>query len=126
MYTVDRFEFTTTPPPSANVVIDKTPQGKAELLERVALALSFPDYFGRNWDALIDCLSDLSWCHEPEAIIDHADIPNLQARDLRLYLESLIDASDRRGPERLPRLRIMFRVKDRETVAQALATELTD
>lgn len=35
--------------------------GKAELLESIAKALGFPDWFGQNWDALEDCLTDLSW-----------------------------------------------------------------
>jgi hypothetical protein len=34
---------------------------KQALLERLALALGFPAWFGGNWDALEDCLSDLSW-----------------------------------------------------------------
>jgi len=34
---------------------------KAELLARVAEALEFPAWFGGNWDALFDCLTDLSW-----------------------------------------------------------------
>jgi RNAse (barnase) inhibitor barstar len=34
---------------------------KDPLLERLALALGFPDWFGANWDALEDCLADLSW-----------------------------------------------------------------
>jgi len=34
---------------------------KADLLRRMARALEFPDWFGENWDALFDCLTDLSW-----------------------------------------------------------------
>ncbi len=34
---------------------------KATLLTRFASALQFPDWFGHNWDALSDCLTDLSW-----------------------------------------------------------------
>jgi len=39
-------------------------QGAAEkgaLLDRISAALRFPAWFGRNWDALEDCLADLSW-----------------------------------------------------------------
>jgi RNAse (barnase) inhibitor barstar len=34
---------------------------KSSLLDRIARVLQFPKTFGRNWDALADCLGDLGW-----------------------------------------------------------------
>lgn len=36
-------------------------EGKSALLRSIAQALEFPAWFGENWDALEDCLTDLSW-----------------------------------------------------------------
>ncbi len=47
---------------------------KAGLLAALGHALHFPDYYGGNWDALEECLADLSW-HEGalHLLITHAD-----------------------------------------------------
>lgn len=37
---------------------------KAGLLERLGRSMGFPDWFGGNWDAWFDCLTDLGW-HAP-------------------------------------------------------------
>ncbi|KUJ68922.1 barnase inhibitor [Streptomyces albus subsp. albus] len=37
---------------------------KPGFLDRCARDLRLPDWFGRNWDALADCLADLSWWGE--------------------------------------------------------------
>jgi RNAse (barnase) inhibitor barstar len=34
---------------------------KRDFLQACALGLQLPDYFGNNWDALVDCLRDLAW-----------------------------------------------------------------
>jgi hypothetical protein len=34
---------------------------KRSVLDAFSQALGFPDWFGENWDALEDCLTDLSW-----------------------------------------------------------------
>ncbi|MQA11053.1 MAG: barnase inhibitor [Pseudonocardiaceae bacterium] len=42
---------------------------KASALDAISAALSFPDYFGKNLDALYDCLRDLSWLQEGEHVL---------------------------------------------------------
>ncbi|WP_415853005.1 barstar family protein, partial [Streptomyces albus] len=45
-----------------DAVVDLTGvTNKADFMERCATGLELPDYFGRNWDALADLLTDLSW-----------------------------------------------------------------
>lgn len=34
---------------------------KGDFFDHVSKAMRFPAWFGRNWDALADCLKDLSW-----------------------------------------------------------------
>ncbi len=42
---------------------------KSGLIGLVAKALKFPEWFGGNWDAFEDCLSDLSWQPAPGYVL---------------------------------------------------------
>jgi len=35
---------------------------KPSFLSKIATVMKFPDYFGHNWDALDECITDLDWC----------------------------------------------------------------
>jgi len=45
-----------------------------------AAALRFPEWFGANWDALADCLTDLSWLEAPGYLLVLRDATVLRRR----------------------------------------------
>ena len=69
---------------------------KAALLARMAAALEFPEWFGHNWDALGDCLGDMSWRPAPGYLVflDHAGrLPAGAVADFATALEVCADAA---------------------------------
>ena len=77
-------------PNNAFVVHFSNVSSKNELLNKYSEKLLFPDYFGFNWDALCDCLRDLSWIEQKEIVIIHDDLPKLTDEELKVYIEVLI------------------------------------
>jgi hypothetical protein len=66
---------------------------KAELMGLYAKGLHFPDQFGGNWDALYDCLCDLSWIKEKRIVIYHRCIPSvIPNADMESYYAVLRDS----------------------------------
>lgn len=63
-----------------------------QLLQALYQLLWLPGYFGFNWDALDDCLTDLSWIQEKRVVLEHAGLPNIPEAELKIYLEILRDA----------------------------------
>ena len=69
-------------------------RGKEKVLGVLATKLRFPSYFGHNWDALEECLCDLSWLgDQPRVVIVHEAFPFSAAGDaLATYQSILADA----------------------------------
>ncbi len=81
------------------VVIDgERIDGKGALLAELARQMAFPDYFGGNWDALQDCLTDLSWLPAAGYLVILQAMEALRNRhpdDLATACEILAAAVDR-------------------------------
>ena len=67
----------------------------SELLTTLAAKLQFPDNFGMNWNALIDCLSDFYWMEERRIVIVHDEMPDIPQGELAHYVGSLLFAMSR-------------------------------
>ena len=75
----------------------KTP---ANLFDEFARALEFPDYFGHNWDALEECLTDLEWLPAKGYILLVTDAAHVLPNDdteYETFLEILRDAGEAWG-----------------------------
>ncbi len=80
-------------------------EDKERFLNRAATVLRFPDYFGNNWDAFEDCLTDMSW-HETEGFLilyNHFEVFADHAPDqFKIALEILRDSADYWRDQRKP------------------------
>lgn len=100
-------------------------RGKEKLLNILSEKLRFPRYFGHNWDALEECLGDLSWLNDSDksetkrVVIVHESLPFSAAGDqLAIYLGVLHDAAAvRNAAESGPKLTIVFATQHRDAVA---------
>jgi RNAse (barnase) inhibitor barstar len=58
---------------------------KAGLLQRAARAFNFPEWFGKNWDALNECLTDLSWLDGRGWVIIFENSQDLASRKPQVF-----------------------------------------
>lgn len=77
---------------SMTVNIPTNVRSDHDLFSLFSKELNFPDYFGDNWDALFDCLKDLSFVKEKNITIINNDIPFKNSiYDRKTYIELLVD-----------------------------------
>ncbi|MDD5648561.1 MAG: barstar family protein, partial [Dehalococcoidia bacterium] len=68
---------------------------KKGFLKKTAVGLGFPAYFGMNWDAFSDCLTDMSWRPAPGYVIllkNHQSFASKAPPDAHMS-ESIFDSS---------------------------------
>jgi RNAse (barnase) inhibitor barstar len=76
------------------VIISEDIKTKKQLLDELKNKINFPSYFGDNWDALNDVLSDLNWIDKKDIYLFHKNLSHLGKDDLRTYLEILINITE--------------------------------
>jgi RNAse (barnase) inhibitor barstar len=96
---------------------------KTELLDILDANLGFPDYFGRNWDALDECIRDLSWLAPVQIVVFREDVPlHNDSAGASTYLSILRDAVRYWNLRPEHRLVVVF-PEEYETLVRQLATE---
>jgi RNAse (barnase) inhibitor barstar len=78
--------LTVTTDPAPAVVDGRACRTRAAFFAEAARVLEFPDYFGRNWDALVDCLRDVG---PLSVIVAHAE--HLLADEPPVAFATLLD-----------------------------------
>nr|WP_298249644.1 barstar family protein [uncultured Halomonas sp.] len=63
------------------------------LLDGLAAGLAFPDYFGRNWDAAWDCLTELAWVPGRPRVVAVPAAP-LEEGAMATFVELMADAAE--------------------------------
>jgi RNAse (barnase) inhibitor barstar len=64
-------------------------KGRHELFQELSKGLNFPDYFGNNWDALDECINDLSWLSETSIYVIHNGFPALDEQEIMNYWDTI-------------------------------------
>ena len=85
-------------PEQAIAIVIDNELNKDTLLTSMAKACDFPDYFGHNWDALWDCLTDSEVKY---LTLDLTDIEKINTEDFNTFKSIIEDAYNDFGQPQL-------------------------
>jgi RNAse (barnase) inhibitor barstar len=75
------------------VILNDNIFSKEDLFNEYYTKLKLPSHFGFNWDSLNDCLVGLEWIKQKNIQIYHLQLPQINEKDLKIYLDILKDSS---------------------------------
>ncbi len=93
----DSENFTSIPAQAIPIIIDKE-LNKYILLKSIAKACDFPAYFGHNWDALWDCLTDVEVRY---LRLDLTEVKQINTEDFNTFKSIIEDAYNDFGQPQL-------------------------
>jgi hypothetical protein len=97
---------------------------KQELFTTLATQLSFPDYFGENWDAFHECVRDLSWLPAGPVVLIHADVPLVNdVPNARAYVAILDSTVRKMSKSKGHPLSIVFPIRFRAQIEWLLRSQ---
>lgn len=116
-----------SPEKGYTAIVPKGISSKVELLNALHELLLFPDYDGRNWDALYDLLCNFEWIEYDYISLIHHELPNLSDNETKIYLEVLEDSIEswekhnpfekgRMGSSLMHHLRVIFPLAEKERI----------
>lgn len=127
------FRFDDFDVPASPALVVDVPIGtrtKEALLEALAERLRFPDYFGVNWDAMEECIRDLSWLPTGPVVVKHSDLPLVgDVTGQKKYLSILAGAVEKKWVvpgQRLRDLVVVFPPDTREQISWLLRSSAYD
>jgi RNAse (barnase) inhibitor barstar len=65
-----------------------------DLFKTISRALDFPEWFGENWDALEDCLGDLSWRKASGTVLILRNFDALDRDQLGILIDVLASSAE--------------------------------
>jgi hypothetical protein len=104
-------------------VLPKNLTTTKSLLEAIAQEMRFPDYFGKNWNALIDCLSCVDEVVPADVFaLVHQDLPLADdLEELQIYIEVLRDCCRRMDYYSDKQLLIVFPLASLDLIRHLMA-----
>lgn len=89
---------------------------REDLYANLSASLCFPDYFGKNWDALCELYLDFYWIDTLNIVIIHENLSKLSFDDFRMYMSIVLYCIDSWKKDIGHNILFVFNQKERKQI----------